>query len=501
MKISLSFIAILLLPISLFGQNKNDYIWQMGYNPNDPDGGFGGTSINFNDDSDSPETNYFDIPFDFLATTSCSDNEGNLVFYANGCQIANRNHEIMENGSNINAGDAYDTYCEGGYPSIQGVLSLQLPGSDSIYYLFHIKRNDENVTINGNLLKTIININAENNNGIVLSKNELVLESEFTEELSAVKHGNGRDWWIILPERLSNKIFVFLFSPLGIQFSHEQEIGISWEYAAQIGQATFSPDGTKFIRANVKDNIHIYDFDRCTGFFDNPIHFDIPVDTFKTASVGCSVSPNSRFLYISAFVKIHQYDLNALNIEASKVTVGEYDGYQSPFATTFFQGMLAPDDKIYWTCTNGNDVLHVIHNPNGTGTNCDFENHGFQMPNYHTFQVPNFPYFRLYDVQGSVCDTLGINDPVATEEIFNELKPLDLYPNPAKSAITVTLIDGFSGTLALFDMAGKQMQQKVRAVGGQTDFSLANVVTGIYLVVATDEKTGKMWQEKLVVQR
>ena len=503
MKISLTFIAFIFLTASLFGQNKNDYNWLLGYGNNDPDEGFGGTALNFHNESENPEVNFFEIPFDFLANTVCSDKDGNLAFYSNGCQIANKNHEIMENGSSINEGTVYDTYCENGYPSVQAVLSLPLPKNDSIYYLFHIKRDDNNIGVNRELLNTVININGNEGNGIIESKNELILEDTFTEELTAVRHGNGRDWWIILPRRLSNTVFVFLFNPSGIHFSHEQTIGTPWEQAAQIGQAVFSPDGTKFIRANVRDNIHIYNFDRCTGMFDNPIHFDIPADTITIGSVGCAISPNSRFLYISASIKIHQYDLFALDIESSKITVGEYDGYQSPFPTIPYQGMLAPNGKIYMTSTNGTNVLHVIHNPNEKGLDCNFENHGLQMPTYNGFIIPNFPHFRLYDMPDSPCDTLGIDIPVSVEEApIAAIEPLKIYPNPAQATVFIDFSAAFSGNLTVTDMTGKVVLQKTALQEStQISLSLEGLSNGLYQVTANNTLTGEISQQKVVVQK
>ncbi|KGE85609.1 hypothetical protein IX84_26310 [Phaeodactylibacter xiamenensis] len=53
---------------------------------------------------------------------------------------------------------------------------------------------------------------------------------------------------------------------------------------------------------------------------------------------GAAISENSRFLYISSYRYIYQYDLEAEDTEGSKVLVAEYDGFESPanFGTRFF---------------------------------------------------------------------------------------------------------------------------------------------------------------------
>jgi hypothetical protein len=111
-------------------------------------------------------------------------------------------------------------------------------------------------------------------------------------------------------------------------------------FVAGVGQAQFTPDGTKYVRINSHNIntgqfIEIYDFDRCDGYLYNPrvINYN---DTAYFA--GAAISENSRFLYISSYRYIYQYDLEAEDIEGSKVLVAEYDGFESPanFGTRFF---------------------------------------------------------------------------------------------------------------------------------------------------------------------
>jgi hypothetical protein len=47
------------------------------------------------------------------------------------------------------------------------------------------------------------------------------LRLHFGEQITAVRHGNGRDWWIVLPHSIhgafgSNKYYKFLFDSVGI---------------------------------------------------------------------------------------------------------------------------------------------------------------------------------------------------------------------------------------------------------------------------------------------
>src|SRR5690606_34052923 len=125
-----------------------------------------------------------------------------------------------------------------------------------------------------------------------------------------------------------------------------------------LGQAVFSPDGTKCVHysqvsMSAGNFLNIYDFDRCTGLLFNPIHENI-VDS--AWSGGVAISPNSRFLYVTSYDYIYQYDLWSYDILATKDTVAIYDGYEIVITpiftlpTRFFLMQLGPDGRIYINC-------------------------------------------------------------------------------------------------------------------------------------------------------
>ncbi len=103
------YLVILLLSISgtqpLFSQQKNDCTWVLGYptlipgQPNNED--FGGMLLKFGENGYSVET--FDI-FGGPISAVANDENGDLLFYTNGCSIFNKENQIMENGDEINLG-------------------------------------------------------------------------------------------------------------------------------------------------------------------------------------------------------------------------------------------------------------------------------------------------------------------------------------------------------------------------------------------------------------
>ncbi len=388
---------------------KHDYMWLMAQDRNLNIPGVDGYIMDFNE---TPVDIYYITTTMNLQRTNASicDTVGNLLFYTNGIFIANAIHEQMENGGGINPGQYTNDFAHTGLSLEQGAIFLPYPDHDSLYVLLHLARDwiGDGTSRALRFYYSLINEKAQNGLGAIIAKNQLVISDTLnTGKVCAVKHANGRDWWSIIQEYYTNQFYRILISPDGVQLQDSQFIEDSIYSGA--GQVVFSPDGTKFVQYIIKNAplghlIYIYDFDRCTGQLSNPVFINF-VDSEMIAA-GAAISPNSRYLYISALRYVYQYDLWADDIAATKDTVAVYDGFMSPFATAFYLAQLAPDGKIYINAPNGVDVMHVINNPDLPGDSCDVCQHCVQLPTYNAFSIPNFPNYRLGALEGSPCDTL-----------------------------------------------------------------------------------------------
>lgn len=67
-------------------------------------------------------------------------------------------------------------------------------------------------------------------------------------KLSACKHANGKDWWVIVLEYNTNKYHRYLLNKDGIKEIGVQAVGD--KDANGVGISVFSPDGTKYARHN-----------------------------------------------------------------------------------------------------------------------------------------------------------------------------------------------------------------------------------------------------------
>lgn len=420
-------IGILLLTFYLMAifipdiySQKHDYTWLLGYNgleDNTPeDSIFGISVIDFNANLDPAiyYDGYHNIDL-FECNVSMSNAEGAFIFAFNGFYIVDQSRQIMQNGDSLS--NDYETGL--GYILNQGGLGLPWPDEPELYLLLHEDKGWIDlpgwwIEVLG-LYYTVIDMNGNNGLGAVTEKAvPFIIDTLQSGQMTATRHANGRDWWILINESHTNRFNTLLFAPEGIQIVNSQTIGETVQQG--LGQGVFSPDGTKFVMLNLINSnegqfLNIYDFDRCSGELFNPIliHF-----TEEAHSGGISISPNSRFLYLSFFTKVYQFDLWAEDIEASKQTVAEYDGFLGPFPTTFYSMQLAPNGKIYFTSANGINYLHTIHHPNLSGIECGVMQHDLELPTFNGASIPNNPNYRLGPIDGSICDTLGVNNnPVA----------------------------------------------------------------------------------------
>ncbi|MCC6461882.1 MAG: PKD domain-containing protein [Saprospiraceae bacterium] len=149
------------------------------------------------------------------------------------------------------------------------------------------------------------------------------------------------------------------------------------------------------------------DFDRCNGILSN---FRIIHQIGPVGAGGLAVSPSGQYLYTSGGGRLYQYNLWSADIEGSRQLIATYDGFKSPFATGFYQGHLAPDGKIYFSTGSTNNVMHIIHYPDRPGPACGVEQHGLLLPALMGFSAPNFANYRLGPLDGSACDTLGLDN-------------------------------------------------------------------------------------------
>ncbi|MBI1224832.1 MAG: T9SS type A sorting domain-containing protein [Bacteroidetes bacterium] len=485
-------VSVLAFSIATFGQSpeaKRDRIWLFGYGYTDSLPQLGWATLDFGNENVEVVNDLRFISL-FEDNASICDTNGNLLFYTNGIKIANSENQLMLNGNGLNPG-IYTAEFPDGFTFAQGSLALPAPGNADLYFLVHgdfgISENPTDPFIyTPNLYYSLIDMSKNNGLGAVIEKNVKILADTLPlGKITAVRHGNGRDWWVVVPEKNSNCYYRFLLDTNGLSAPMKQCLGIDVENG--LGQAFFSPDGTKYARNDligggaIDDILNIYDFDRCSGLLSNQYQFAY---ADSALAGGLSFSPNSRYLYIPHHTKLFQFDTEATDIGGSMKTVAEYDGFVAPFPTTFYLSHLAPDGKIYICSPNGVNYLHVINQPDELGTACEVVQHGVELPTY-SLTMPNFANFHLGKWEASPCDTIGTSNESSSllrSHVF-------VYPNPASSFIIVDyeLVKSGPFTFTLFDVIGREvLTEQLQGKIGEQKISIQNVSAGMYFFKVSD---------------
>ncbi len=406
----LIFIAILwlILPMYIFAQKEN-YNWVLGEDFTD-DSICATVIMNFNTSPFSLDCIYKKIGI-YLSNSVASDSSGQLLCFSNGTHIFNNEFDTMENGSSIHSSEYYPS----GYFGTQSTLVIPITNKQSLLISGKVKNY---YTSNGVLLGGFapvyyckINISEEHPLGRVEEREIPILNDTVNYHgLSAVRHANGRDWWMVLQKNDSNLYYIILVRNGTPEIYNAQKLGPSihpgWDHCV------FSPDGKSFIRyswwgttSDPHSSIYLYNFDRCSGVLSNFQKYDLKDD----GPGGVAVSPNSRYLYVSNWDTIFQYDLQAHDIFSTETIVASYDGFRGAdgYPVRFFTPHLAPDGRIYLCVPNiPSRYLHYIEYPDSAGLACHVVQHGLELPVYNSNTLPNLPYFRLYADPGSPCDTI-----------------------------------------------------------------------------------------------
>ncbi len=477
-----------------FAQNRMN-IWELGYS----------TNINYPNCemryvNGVMDTNKLFRIMSLLDTNSgLSDTSGNLLFYSNGLTICNKNHDTLQNAVNFNPGWTTDFYEPDGMGIDQAILFLPFPGSSKKYYVFSLSgeliQNDIQPI---HLSYSIIDMNLDGGlGGIVDSlKNKYAIEDTLTNGgLSAVKHGNGVDWWVIIHKYSSDTYYKFLITPNGIQQPIIQNIGSKITQDI-IVSATFSPDGSKFCYSNAGGTFDFMEFDRCSGEFFNHVSVN-SIDSVPFT--GCSFSASSRFLYVSTFTDLYQFDTWDSDMINNQIHIAAWDSFVDPIyhiPIFFYMHQLAPDNRIYLSTWNGSIYFNVINSPDNLGLACNFEPHSYVLPQYNG-SIPSFPNYDLEALFGSTCDT------VFTLNLVNnvETNSFKISPNPTIGVLNILYDTKEDCQLTLYNVRGKQIASiSLFHYFKNRLLNVSDLAAGVYLATVTC-KAERIWSAKVIVQR
>lgn len=299
---------------------------------------------------------------------SLSDGNGNLLFYTDGVSVWNNQHGQMPNGFGL----------KGSISSSQSSIIVPKIGDPNRYYLFTVDESGAQ----GGFSYSIVNMELDGGKGDIETKN-IQLQTPVCEKLTAVKHCNGRDIWVIVHAWNSDAYYAYLVTSSGISanpvVSHTGNM-LTGGVERTIGCLKASPNGKLLAASHNIVGTELCDFDNISGLISNARLLGTRED-FYQSQYGVEFSPTSTFLYltntyfdlvdIKAFNILVQYDVtqpSLAQINASKKMIYRKEA-DLPFFGTLQTG---PDGKIYMAehMVRG---ISVVNNPDVSGAGCNFE--------------------------------------------------------------------------------------------------------------------------------
>lgn len=347
-------------------------------------------------------------------SATISDASGNLLFYTDGSTIWTATHAVMQNGSGL----------MGHFSSSQAALIIPVPGSTTQYYVFTNGHHNDN---NG-LRYSIVDMSLNSGAGAVTStKNVLLVAGPNTEKLTAVKHCNRTDFWVLTRGWQNTQFMAFLVTSAGINttpvisnstfntntLSSTPGIGT----VGRIGYMKAAPTGTRIATFHAWSNVvELAEFNPWNGQFTNilvlnalPASFpkQPPPQGYIMPYTG-EFSPNGRYLYtlVNYWVTgmganpksiLYQFDVSTMNINDIEASRFKIDSLQSLELNYNGAGaiQIANNGKLY-VGYSWHQALSVINNPNDGGAACNYQYDPFPLANGATFRAgfPNFfPFF------------------------------------------------------------------------------------------------------------
>ncbi len=344
-------------------------------------------------------------------TTSISDPSGNLLAYGFEGSIYNAQHDVMQNGTYSlecpNADSATSTVTQsalflpkGNGQALDRLMFFSII-SDSTHCQNHLCYSEIDMALDGGL------------GGVVDSLKAVpIYAGTVAEPLTAIRHGNGEDWWVFAMQTdgpgftHGDTMLVFRAGPEGVVLEHQYATRKLWKQY----ELSASPKGDLLLRSatyidasgDEKNAFITYRFDRCSGELTPSNVFDLN----NWWSYGNTVSDNAMYVYaasrndIGSASRIIRFDPTA----SAAVPEVLYAAPPSHFVLDVERG---PGGAIYFiVCPRStaaelpeSQTLHRILNPEAPLSLVELDLNMLTLADAPMYtggnSLPHFPYYTL----------------------------------------------------------------------------------------------------------
>jgi hypothetical protein len=441
--------------INIQAQSKHDANWVFGYK----------CGIDFKDTSNV--TQYLTNADNFTNAASISDSNGNLLLYIrHKSGISNPYFDDLQ----VIDANSQSLGTLNGY--IGGNSHVIILPQNNKYYIFYIGKFADFNTCTmpawqcTNLYFAIVERNLQGH--FLITKKDIAISSDtMSVALTATKHANGKDWWVIAhkqsgltPFLCNNVFYKYLLTNDSIIGPSKQNIGNlkcgDGDYA---GQLRFSKQGNYIASVLPASSIvQTFKFDRCSG-----ILYDYEViDSSNHYPNLCEFSLDEKLLYV---ISAHSFTDSNIIVQYNLSNHNRhYVLNASPIFDTTCHRMglisLAPNNKMYIAaarCGSSNfykpsfynTYLSVINFPDSIGSACDFQPFSFPLIDscLSLYSLPKMPNYNLgalsiYEASAGKDTVLCVDSTVNQKVVVLGTAPVNgvqyqWYPNYNLSSDTV----------------------------------------------------------------
>jgi hypothetical protein len=418
--------------------------------------------------------------------SSIADSAGNLVAYAYPGAVFHAGFDTVVNG-------VLDWSCllPGGRGSSTTQGSMFLPGEQDLWHLFTIR--GDSTGCGRYLYHDSIRISSTTGMAELVSPSRKpVSPIQVSERLTAVRHGNGMDWWVLttnvvgVSSGFSDQLLVFHLSEDTIQL----ESAIAIDLARVFGELVASPDGSllalpngQFTLDTTDRVLSVFEFDRCNGLATLQRR-----SFFNRGMYGAEFSESGRYLYISTQYSSFDCAIFQLDVEdIFSIPIRVYDCRSPVVGRAVGQMERGPDGKIYFPITNNSmdnitGYLNAIIDPDSSGSSCHPMEEYLLIASstFFYYGLPNHPNYYLGPDPRCSGDTTN-TDTTSAIAPMQEALSWKVYPTMAQGTVTVETSSP-GGDITVLDAMGKTMLST--PIEGRTTFLETGAWPGgVYLVV------------------
>jgi hypothetical protein len=507
--VSIIIITLILSCATLVAQDKRAYQWSTTL----------GAFLDFTQMVNSRPTLRWKYTIDDngkTGSTICDSASGKVLFKSNGARIFDSNMAVIQNGDTLIDSIWYNQWGKKGNNTSQG--DLLLPVGNKIYY-FNLNASDVYLSTDkqfDGMYYHIIDPQANGGAGAVISKkNKLISDTLGFSGLQAIRHANGRDWWLFKTGfwsiNDSLKLYRWLISDTGVgamQVIKMPPLNFPFPGESNYGAGIqFNELGTKMLIGRVFC-FYMADFNRCSGTLKN-VKKIVPECTWKfwnpdgtdtiqtflnpgdsavdSTLSGLCYSPNGRYIYVIKKYSIWQWDWADTNKATAWTVIRSGGDTNWLYANQYSYAKLGPDNRIYIGIAGLGDAWQVIDSPDVKGFGCALKLRQILVP-IGSFPVTGFgspsntPNYKLGKDE-SLCWPLDVGEMEKTNDAWS------IYPNPTQNSLTVLFTSTLSTTqkIEIYNMQG-QLVQQCFANKGQSKYNVyLQVPNGIYIVKINNE--------------